>query len=502
MKRFFSIIGIILFYLITLSILLAVFAITMAYVSDSSLVSILKFIPLFLLSYFIAWFTCKIIYKKDSSYKNYICLVLAMLVVITCGYQEKHKIEPYLQPIKLTNLKFSHFQLAMENKFKHRIGPAFSATYKLLPLSRTDKDALDLMAELNWEANLWFSLMDPFKYKNFKDTCKNFKIEDIKEASCPSLLINDLLKNIRMTEATEIMVLAVNTGATVSYAKIIKDSLPKETAAVALIKIQNDMLELVVERALKMLHHPMEYGKYYYGFEAIEGSFITEFYKTVVKAISVVSLGKIPPLLNKAEETIKGSIEKNNLSVEQSKEQLERFYNIKRTWDDATKNINIEDMEHEIQKSKNALIVEYKKVYSISHLFMSGEDVSRLIDKIVTNNAATTSDKTAATENKLPNEAESYLKQGNAKAELKDYVGAIQDYDKAIELDPKNAEAYDTRGIVKSKLEDYKAAAADHAKAAELNLKKAEEYAKQSGDVGVSNSIKKAQDKLKKVQVQ
>jgi len=41
-----------------------------------------------------------------------------------------------------------------------------------------------------------------------------------------------------------------------------------------------------------------------------------------------------------------------------------------------------------------------------------------------------------------PNYAEAYHNRGNAKYELKGYREAIQDYSKAIELEPKLAKAY------------------------------------------------------------
>ena len=47
-----------------------------------------------------------------------------------------------------------------------------------------------------------------------------------------------------------------------------------------------------------------------------------------------------------------------------------------------------------------------------------------------------------------PKYAEAYIKRGYAKSELKDYTGAMQDYNKAIELDPKNARAYVSRGAI------------------------------------------------------
>lgn len=54
----------------------------------------------------------------------------------------------------------------------------------------------------------------------------------------------------------------------------------------------------------------------------------------------------------------------------------------------------------------------------------------------------------AAADNKK--EAEFYFNQSLSKFLLKDYVGAIQDFSKAFELNPKNVEAYYNRGFSKS----------------------------------------------------
>ena len=64
-----------------------------------------------------------------------------------------------------------------------------------------------------------------------------------------------------------------------------------------------------------------------------------------------------------------------------------------------------------------------------------------------------------------------YSDRALAKANLKDYIGAITDYSKAIELDQKNAVAYTNRGIVKEELRDYAGAIADFDKVIELNPK-------------------------------
>ncbi len=54
---------------------------------------------------------------------------------------------------------------------------------------------------------------------------------------------------------------------------------------------------------------------------------------------------------------------------------------------------------------------------------------------------------------------------------LKDYVGAIDDYNKAIELYPNYAIAYYNRGGAKYDLQDYAGAIEDYNKAIELDPK-------------------------------
>ena len=61
-----------------------------------------------------------------------------------------------------------------------------------------------------------------------------------------------------------------------------------------------------------------------------------------------------------------------------------------------------------------------------------------------------------------PNFADHYFNRGNEKGYLKDYYGAIADYTKAIELDPNYSIAYFTRGASKEKLADMSGACSDY----------------------------------------
>lgn len=68
-----------------------------------------------------------------------------------------------------------------------------------------------------------------------------------------------------------------------------------------------------------------------------------------------------------------------------------------------------------------------------------------------------------------PKYAMAYNNRGNAYSELKQYEEAIEDYSKAIELDPNDAEAYNNRGNAYGELQHQEEAIGDYNKAIELN---------------------------------
>ena len=64
--------------------------------------------------------------------------------------------------------------------------------------------------------------------------------------------------------------------------------------------------------------------------------------------------------------------------------------------------------------------------------------------------------------------AEFYINRGIAKDDLKDHSGAIADFNRAIEINPRYADAYLNRGIAKKEVGDMKGACADWRKASKL----------------------------------
>jgi len=75
--------------------------------------------------------------------------------------------------------------------------------------------------------------------------------------------------------------------------------------------------------------------------------------------------------------------------------------------------------------------------------------------------------------------AEDYFNLGYAKSGLKDYKGAIQDLNKAIELNPKFADAYINRGIAKITSGQKDDGCLDLSKAGELGYAEAYEAIKE-----------------------
>lgn len=72
--------------------------------------------------------------------------------------------------------------------------------------------------------------------------------------------------------------------------------------------------------------------------------------------------------------------------------------------------------------------------------------------------------------------AEEYHNRGNAKGLLKDWIGAITEYTKAIELEPKNTGTYFLRGFAKGYLQDDRGAILDLTKVIELEPNHADAY--------------------------
>ena len=64
--------------------------------------------------------------------------------------------------------------------------------------------------------------------------------------------------------------------------------------------------------------------------------------------------------------------------------------------------------------------------------------------------------------------AKEYNSNGIAKAKDSDYTAAIQEYDKAIQLDSNDAIVYFNRGISKAQLKDYQGAILDYTKSNKL----------------------------------
>jgi tetratricopeptide (TPR) repeat protein len=68
-----------------------------------------------------------------------------------------------------------------------------------------------------------------------------------------------------------------------------------------------------------------------------------------------------------------------------------------------------------------------------------------------------------------PGNADAYHWRGDAKAHIQDYLEAFTDLNKAIELDPENADFFYSRGEAKQMLLDYRGAIADYNKSIMIN---------------------------------
>ncbi|MBW4633932.1 MAG: tetratricopeptide repeat protein [Iphinoe sp. HA4291-MV1] len=75
-----------------------------------------------------------------------------------------------------------------------------------------------------------------------------------------------------------------------------------------------------------------------------------------------------------------------------------------------------------------------------------------------------------------PHDAQAYISRGNARFLRKDYTGAIDDYTQSLRINPNNAKTYTSRGNAYCELEDYSAAIEDYTQSLELSSNNAEAY--------------------------
>ena len=73
-----------------------------------------------------------------------------------------------------------------------------------------------------------------------------------------------------------------------------------------------------------------------------------------------------------------------------------------------------------------------------------------------------------------------YLNQGVEKHKAGNYQGAIDDWSKAIEINPQNAIAYNNRGSAKDDLGDHQGAITDYTKAIGIDPQNANAYINRS----------------------
>ena len=72
--------------------------------------------------------------------------------------------------------------------------------------------------------------------------------------------------------------------------------------------------------------------------------------------------------------------------------------------------------------------------------------------------------------------AVTYCNRGGEKFNLNDYLGAIEDFTAAIEIDPNLAPAFYSRGRSKLLLQDYQGSISDFTRAIEINPKYPDNY--------------------------
>ncbi len=110
-----------------------------------------------------------------------------------------------------------------------------------------------------------------------------------------------------------------------------------------------------------------------------------------------------------------------------------------------------------------------KPAQDLGHLLNRAADTTSIVQSQNLQHYSFAQDLPGLIAQKDPTDPEQLVLRGQEKEKAKDITGALADYNRAIELDPKAAYAYDARGTLKSNSNDIKGAMADYNQAIELD---------------------------------
>ena len=156
-------------------------------------------------------------------------------------------------------------------------------------------------------------------------------------------------------------------------------------------------------------------------------------------------------------------------------EVLQETWNGETFWMKASITVDKKNLEESLKQ----LIQDRQKLKELNEtrqqLSEATKEINRLRKELLTKDKKTDSTLMRLNISKYNNEIKSlnaanYIINGRNKLWKEDFVGAIEDFTKAIELDPKS-ETYKNRGIAKQGLLDYKGSISDFTKAIQINPK-------------------------------
>ena len=118
-------------------------------------------------------------------------------------------------------------------------------------------------------------------------------------------------------------------------------------------------------------------------------------------------------------------------------------------------------------KKRNAFIVALFSLMPLGHLSLIGTGAALTSSAVILINSQKVNAESS----------DYYYNRGTKKHNRGDYYGAIEDYTKAIEINPRDADAFFNRAILKEEiLKDYKGALSDYAQTIKINSKYADAY--------------------------
>lgn len=238
----------------------------------------IKFLPIFLYTFFALWLILKMFDDKNkiSKTKHISCAVAGFAVLLSFSFQH-FIVSKKMAPFTFKNKLFSHIKtIRVNDKFSQRLILSTAEYSKLIPLGSLTSDTASYFANITAEAAVVLELKNLLSKKTIDDTCKQYLDNGGGYGSCVVDFQKDIYSTYLFSSTGNVLLVASGALGVFQIRHIMSEKYGKKNLYV-LLKASNDLMGssfLAVEKVKLASRNSDHVTKFSMGYEIRPGTLL------------------------------------------------------------------------------------------------------------------------------------------------------------------------------------------------------------------------------------